>query len=169
MLKDISNVSPSFNADNLSLTALGGKNFFRYLKSFNLDQDPDLLVLSPNSHFYYDENELRRVRTLINLKKLNLIDDLDTFFKTLSGILPSNVNMIGCFAGDNTFKGNGFVSELISGFNRIVGSKADNYLNKREVSTILEKYCFHVVDMTDMHGITYFYSQHIRHPARIIA
>jgi hypothetical protein len=169
MSRSISNVSPTFNSDDFGLTAVGGKNFFRYLKNFNLSGDADLLVLSPNSHFYYDENDLGGVRTLINLKKLNLIDDPDTFFKTLSGILPSNINVIGCFTSDNNFMGNGFVSGFISRFNRIIGSKADNYLTKKEVSSILEKNGFQVVDMTDMHGITYFYSQYIRHPVRIIA
>src|SRR5665648_194429 len=83
----ISYVKPIYSPVNSGLTAVGGKNFFRYLKRFNLTKEPDLLILSPNSHFYYDANDLKNIRTLINLKKLNWIKDLDAFLQTLVGII----------------------------------------------------------------------------------
>jgi hypothetical protein len=167
MTQQVSHVKPTYNSDNLSLTAEGGINFFRYLKKFNLAGDTDLLILSPNNHFYYDENELKGVRTLINLKKLNFIDDLDTFFHTLSCILPSNANIIGCFDGNKSIVWDGFVSGLISRFNNMVDSKTNYNLDKKDVSILLNKAGFSLVDMSDMNGITYFYSQNVRHPVRI--
>ncbi|MBK8881327.1 MAG: hypothetical protein IPN67_02805 [Bacteroidales bacterium] len=100
---------PFFSADSFNLTAEGGVTFFQYLKKFNLFREPELLILSPNIHFYYDENDLKDVRTFILLRKLNLIKELDTFLDTLSHILPPDVNFVGCFSDNKTLKWNGFV------------------------------------------------------------
>ena len=75
-----------------------GKNFFRYLKNFKLSKDPDLLILPPNNHYYFDEHELSHIRTLINLKNLNLIKDLDSFLYSLGHMLSSDANFLGFFS-----------------------------------------------------------------------
>lgn len=163
----ISNRKPSFSPNNFSLTAEGGKNFFLYLKRFNLFKEQDLLILSPNIHFYYDENDFKSVRTFLILKKLNLIKDPDSFLKTVSRILPANVNFIGCFSDSKTPNGNGFLSELSTRFINILDSKIDHVMDKTDVSELLEKYGFKVVDMSEMDGLTFFYSQNVRHPVEI--
>jgi hypothetical protein len=153
-----------FNPAKFGLTAECGKNFFRYLKSFNLFKESELLMLSPNNHYYYDEHDLKSIRTLINLKKLNLIKDLDTFLQTLFRILPPNVNFIGCFSDCKTLKGNGFLSGLSARFNNLLDPRTDHNLDKKDVSELLGKYGFKVVDMTEMNGLTYFYSRNVRQP-----
>lgn len=163
----ISYGKPNFSPDNFSLTAEGGKNFSRYLKRFNLFKEQDILILSPNAHFYYDENELKSVRTFIILKKLNLIKDLDTFLNTVSHLLPANVNFIGCFSDTKAFKWNGFISDLSTRFTNILDSRTDRYLDKGEVKELLEKYSFNIVDMTEINGLTFFYSQKIHQPIEI--
>jgi hypothetical protein len=165
----ISYGKPSFSSANFSLTAESGKNFFHYLKSFNLSMGPDLLILPPNNHYYYDENDLKSVRTFTNIKKLNLIKDLDTFLHTLFGILPPNVNFIGCFADSKTLKGNGFLPGLLTRFKNLLDSKTDYNMDKKDVSELLEKFGFKVIDMTEMNGLTYFYSQNVRQPIEIRA
>jgi hypothetical protein len=165
----ISYGKPSFSSTNFSLTAESGKNFFHYLKSFNLSMGPDLLILPPNNHYYYDENDLKSVRTFTNIKKLNLIKDLDTFLNTLFGILPPNVNFIGCFTDSKTLKGNGFLSGLLTRFKNLLDSKTDYNMDKKDVSELLEKFGFKVIDMTEMNGLTYFYSQNVRQPIEIRA
>jgi hypothetical protein len=160
---------PNFSPDNFSLTAEGGKNFFRYLNRFNLFKETELLILSPNIHFYYDENDLKTVKTFIILKKLNLIEDLDTFLHTVSRILPANVNFIGCFSDSKTLNGNGFLSGLSTRFNNFLDSRTDHNLDKKDVSELLEKYGFKVVDMTEMNRLTFFYSQNVCQPIEIKA
>jgi hypothetical protein len=158
---------PIFSADNFTLTAEGGVTFFQYLKKFDLFREPELLILSPNIHFYYDENDLKDVRTFILLRKLNLIKELDTFLHTLSLILPSNVNFVGCFSDNKTLKWNGFVSNLSNKITSILDSKTDNVLDKKEVSELLEKHGFKVVDMTEMNNLILFYSQTVLRPEQI--
>jgi len=168
-IKMIPSVKPSFSPDNFSLTAEGGKNFTSYLKRFDLFKEPDILILSPNIHFYYDENDFKNVRTFIILKKLNLIKDLDTFLHTVSCILPTNVNFIGCFSDSKPFKWNGFLSELSTRLTNIMDSKTDHNIDKKDVSGLLEKSGFKVVDMTEINGLTFFYSQNVRQPIEIKA
>jgi hypothetical protein len=155
---------PFFSADNLKLTAEGGVTFFQYLKSFDLFKEPELLILSPNIHFYYDENDLKDVRTFILLRKLNLIKDLDIFLQTLALILPSNVNFVGCFSDNKTLKWNGFVSSLSNKINNILDSKTDHFLDKKDVLELLEKHGFKIVDMTEMNDLILFYSQTVLRP-----
>jgi hypothetical protein len=158
----ISSGSPNFNPDNFTLTAVGGKIFFSYLRQFNLLCEADLLMVSPNSHFYYDEEDLKSVRTLVILKKLNLIKDLDPFLKTVSHILPANVNFIGCFSDSKTLRENGFLSELSTRFNNFLDSRIVHYMDKKDVSELLGKHGFKIIDMTEINGLTFFYSRSVR-------
>jgi len=159
----------NFNTANFSLTAEEGKSIFHYLKSFNLSKEPDLLLLYPNQHYYYDENDLKNVKILIILKKLNLMKDIDTFVHTLYHILPPNINFIGCFSDSKTRKGNGFLSRLSNRFNNLLDSRTDHNIDKKYVSLLLEKYGFKIIDMTEMNGLTYFNSQNSRHNIEIRA
>jgi hypothetical protein len=158
---------PFFSSDNFNLTAEGGVTIFKYLRRFELFREPELLILSPNIHFYYDENDLKDVRTFILLRKLNLIKELDSFIKTLTLILPPDVNFVGCFSDNKTLKWNGFVSNLSNKINNILDSKTDHFLDKKDVSELLEKHGFKIVDMTEMDELILFYSKTVRPPEKI--
>ena len=40
-------------------------------------------------------------------------------------------------------------------------------MDKKDVSELLEKYGFKVIDMTEMNELTYFYSQNVSRPAKL--
>jgi hypothetical protein len=151
----------SLSSTIVNLIAEGGENLFHYLKSFNLLRDTHLIVLPSNHHYFYDENDLQGVRTIVNLKRLNLIKDLDSFLSTLRRILPSNVNFIGCFSDCKSFTGAEFFSRLSVRFNNLLDPRADRDMKKQNVTVLLEKHGFKVIDMTETDGLTYFYSQNI--------
>lgn len=162
-----SNGSTSLSPAIVNMVAEGGKNFFQYLKSLGLSKEPNLIVLSSSQHYYYDESDLRSVRTLINLKKLNLIKHLDKFLHTLFRILPQNANFIGCFSDNNSMKrNNGFPfyqpSRILDRFINLLDFKTEYKMSKNEVLELLEKHGFKIVDMTEMNGLTYFYSQNVQ-------
>jgi hypothetical protein len=159
--------NPNFSSENFSLTAEGGKNFFRYLKNFNLFSEPEIFILSPNIHFYYDENDFINIKTFVILKKLNLIKDLDTFLHTVSIILPDNVNFIGCFSDSDSSGVEEFIPNLVTRFNNFLDSRTDHSLDRKVVSKLLEKHGFQVVDMSEINKLTFFYSKHIRQSIEI--
>jgi hypothetical protein len=166
--RKISHRRTGFDPSIVTLIAEGGVNFFRYLKSLDISRETNLIVLSSKHHYYYDENDLKSVRILINLKKLNLIKHLDMFLYTLVRILPQNANFIGYFSDSKTVKGNGFqfnrFSRLLNRFNNFLDSRTDHIMNKNEVTELLERNGFKTIDMKEMDGLIYFYSQNVSRP-----
>jgi len=163
--KRVSFGSTGFSPAIVNMVAEAGINFYSYLKNIGLFGEPDLMILSSKHHYYCDGKELKSVRTLINLKKLNLIKHLDMFLFTLIRILPQNANFIGCFSDSKALKGNAFrvyrPSRLFNRFINFLDSSSDHNMDKNEVSEVLERNGFKIVDMTEMNGLTYFYSQKI--------
>ena len=155
---------PVFSPDSLTLTAEGGVTFFQYLKKFNLFREQEMLILSPNIHFYYDENDLKDVRTFILLRKLNLIKDLEVFLKTLHIILPTGVNFVGCFSDNKTLKWDGLINNISNKITNLLDFKTDHTLDKESVNELLEKYGFQTIDVTEMNDLILFYSKTIARP-----
>jgi hypothetical protein len=152
-----------------NLISEGGENLYHYLRKINLLWESNVLVIPAKHHFYYDENDLKNVGTLINLKKLNFIKDLDTFLYTLLCILPPNANFVGCFSEYKSMNEYGFPSRFMDRFYNFLDSKHDHNFDKNDVSDLLEKYGFKVVDFTEMTGLTYFYSKNVRQNLKIRA
>jgi hypothetical protein len=153
----------------VNMIAEDGESFFHYLKDLGLSRENNLVVLSSRHHYFYDEDEMKNVRTLINLRKLNLIKYLDEFLFTLVQVLPPDTKFLGCFSDCNA-SGNKSASLLHpikllkQKVNRLdfIGEKT---MNKNKVSEILESYGFKIINMTEMNGLTYFCSQNVRKPA----
>lgn len=153
----------AFNPDIVNLITEGGINFFRYIKRMGLAKEPDLLLLSSKHHYYYDESDLKKVKALINLKSLNLIKHLDSFLASLAQILPHDATFIGCFASskNNTETLSVHFSRLFTRFLNLLDSRTDRDMDKTKVAELLEAHGLKIIDMTEINGITYFYSQNV--------
>ena len=141
----------------------GGENFFLYLKKLGFSKGDNLLALSSVHHYYYDENELQGVKTLVNLKKLNHVKNLDSFLQTLLYMLPPDATFIGYFSNDKTQNQNGLSlykpSRLFGRFINFIDSRFDRILDKSQVTEALEKNGHKIIDMTEIDGLTYFCSK----------
>lgn len=157
----------------VTMIAENGESFFSYLKELGLSRDNNLVVLSSKHHYFYDEDELKNVRTLINLKKLNLIKYLDEFLFTLAQVLPPETNFLGCFS-DSKSSGKREASlfhpiRLLKRKVNSLDSSNKKSLNKDKVAEILESYGFKIINMTEINGLTYFCTQNVNKPARLRA
>jgi hypothetical protein len=139
-----------------------GEDFIQYLHWLKLDEEPNLLSLSSTHHYYYDSNDLKTVKILLNLKPLNSIKHLETFMCIMVRLLPHKSNFIGYFKNDTVnrsvfsfYHSTKFFDGMINYFD----SRTDNSLTKKEVSELLEEYKLKVVDITDINGMTYFCSR----------
>ena len=163
------------------LDAEGNKIFFHYLKWLGLAKDRNLIILSPTHHYYYEAEDLKGIKTLVNLKQLNDIKQLMDFFYNIFQILSFESYFIGCFYDKNDQ--NGFASESpkpepeIKGwaygtsninsfrlpfFNRIynkIDFRARKYLTNGTVTVLLEEAFLKVLDMSRLNGLTYFCAQ----------
>jgi len=156
-----------FNPAMVSLISEGGINFFQYLKGLNLAKESEILVLPSNHHYYYDEKELKSVRVLVNIKKLNLIKQLDIFLKNLVCLLPPNANFVGCFSDNKSMYAKGSPSyrftELCNRLINFLDDKTDHIMNKDQVLQLLERNGFRTIDMKEMNGLIYFYSKKVHY------
>jgi len=143
-----------------NLLAEGGENFYHYINWLGLGKDPNLMVLSSIHHYYYDFNDLKGIKTLINLKKLNEINHIDTFLGNVFRVLPSKANFVGCFK-DNKIRGGigaPFYQsfKLLNGMINMINSKTDKFMTRKDVIRLLETHDFRIVDMTEISNITFF-------------
>jgi hypothetical protein len=134
--------------------------------------ETDLIVLSSRKHYFYDENDLKRVRVLVNLRKLNMIKHLDMFLNTLVRILPPDTSFMGCFS-DNNDVINKSVGSRLSRFygrlNNFLDGKTYRNMTVNDVRGLLERNGFEVDNMTVMSGQTYFHSHCVQRPAELRA
>jgi hypothetical protein len=159
------NFSPEIKKDKLfsdKLVAEVDENFINYLNSHGLANEANLLVLSSKLHYYYDYEELKEVTTLINLKKLNLINHLDDFLHTLYNGLSPKTNFIGCFSDRKTPTGVNTISRFYKRFLNFLDSKVDIEIDGKGLSKRLESHGFKIIDMTEINGLTYFRTQNHR-------
>lgn len=157
----------------VTMIAEDGDNFFRYLKDLGLSRENNIVVLSSRHHYFYDENELKNVSTLINLRKLNRIKYLEEFLYTLVQVLPPDTKFLGCFSDFEVSEKSetAFVRPIKRLKLKISSLYSGNekMLNRNKVSEILESFGFKIIDMTDMNGLTYFCAQNLRKPAEMRA
>lgn len=143
-----------------TLSSEGGENFFHYVNWLGLAKDPNLMILSSIHHYYYDFNDLKGVKTIINLKQLNQINHIDAFLKNIFRVLPPKANFIGCFNDNKIHSGIAvpfyqsfkFLNSVIT----LIDSKTDRFMSRKDVIKLLESHEFRIVDMTEINKITYF-------------
>lgn len=152
-----------------NLVSEGGENFFHYINWLGLSKDPNLMILSSVHHYYYDFNDLKGVKTLINLKQLNQINHIDAFLNNVYRVLPSKANFIGCFKDNKVYSGIAvpfyqsfkFLNSLIN----IIDSKTDRFMSRKDVIRLLETHDFRIADMTEINKITYFCAESFKKSA----
>lgn len=158
----------------------GFKNFYVYLNCLGIPKDKDLIILPPAKHYYYEAEDLKDIKIVVNLKELNEISELTNFFNTIFHNLQPGSYFMGYFfdnKNQNEVKKDlrtGSKASDISDFLKdtlaikipflnmmlkIMDIKSKRYLTKRTVTSLLEDADLKVLDMTELEGLTYFCSQ----------
>jgi hypothetical protein len=157
------------------LSSEGCNNFADYIELLGFINDPDMVVLSSKHHYYYDQEELKNVNTITNLKELNKIKQIKNFLQSVRFILHQRGNLIGYFtdntqnigfrsilnSSDSDTTENGVVSmhPLLKIIFNIMGAAINIFLTKKSVRLMLEDNGFKVLDMTELNGQIYFHAQ----------
>ncbi len=155
-----------------------------YLDQMNLACESHVLVIPSTRHFFYDAEDIRGVKTIINLKQLNHVREVRDFLRNISQVLDENSRFVGCFTDNQTQNGfsykysnlprhnsekaeayeNGIESRIpfINRMYSFIDAKTNHYLTKRTVSRLLEESSLQIVSMREMNGLTYFCTQKIK-------
>ncbi len=139
-----------------------GEDFYQYLKWLQLAKMPNLLALSSLHHYYFDSDEMKKVKTLVNLKKLNNIKHLESFLNIVVRMLPQKANFVGHFKSNDQDRSVFPFYQSSKLFDRMVNymdSRTDRSLSIKEVSKLLEEHKLKIVDITEIKGMTYFCSR----------
>ncbi|HOF20900.1 MAG TPA: hypothetical protein PLO24_06575 [Bacteroidales bacterium] len=159
------------------LTEKRNEDLTNYLEWLNLADDPNLVVLSSLHHYFYDAEEMKNVKTVVNLIPLNELRDTKSFLHSVYTILTPKSNFIGSFLdikNHNSFSlrkedvddeavEHGILSKIpfINTLYNLMDSKTNRNLSKRDVMFLLENNGFKVQDITELNKITYFHSQRV--------
>jgi len=160
------------------LAAEGNDDLVNYIEWLGLDKDPNLVVLPSVHHYYYDVEEMKNVKTVVNLIQLNQIKDIRNFFHSIYLMLSPKSNFIGYFidskkqngsrAGNNHTDSEAFENGVLSKIpllNKIYGmmdSKTSKTMSSNSVSLLLEEHGFKVLDTTELNGLTYFHAKKVQ-------
>jgi hypothetical protein len=162
-IKSFIQIPALFDPAIFTLIAGVGLNFFRFLRSRGLSAEENLVVLSSKDHYSYDTDELKNVRILINLRKLNFIKHLDVFLSALVRILPPNTSFIGYFSNERHSRRSAFQnSRIILPFIRLfklIDTGTNHVMNREEVIELLWKNGFKTIAMKEINRHTYFISE----------
>jgi hypothetical protein len=185
--RDIEISFPEVNQTNPvweKMTEEGCEDFFSYIVRLGLDNDPNLIILPSTHHYFYDIEDLKEVRTVVNMKQLNYIKQIKDFMHNLYHILSHQSYFVGRFI-ERDYQ-NGFYSGMILNWHHINGnvdpvengiesripflnmmynimdSRTNRHLTKRTVTLLLGDAGFKVLDMTGLDGLTYFCAQKVK-------
>jgi hypothetical protein len=158
------------------------KIYSDYLEWLGLMSDPNIIVLSPSRHYYYDDEDLKGVTTILNLKHLNHIKEVREFLQTINQMLPGSSYFIGSFIDKRNHHGlfsnsekperqwnvdpveNGIASRfpLLNMIYDFMDSRTNNRnMTSRSVSLLLESNGMKIIDVTEINGITFFCAQKV--------
>jgi len=159
------------------------EDFFSFLTQLGLTSESRMLVIPSAHHFYYDAEELKEIETIVNLKQLNHIRDIKEFLRTISELLPQKSNFVGCFVDNKARSGfsdrysklpgydtdkaeaydNGIESRIpfINRMYSFVDLRTNRFLTRRSVTALLSECGLRVAGLTELNGMTYFYTQKI--------
>ena len=154
------------------------EDLITYLNRMGLAGEAQILVIPSTRHFFYDAEDLRGIKTVINLKQLNYVREIREFLSKISEMLPNNSSFVGCFIDNKSQTGfsdkysnlpkqlsekaeayeNGIKSRIpfINRMYSFIDAKTNRYLTKKTVSHLLEECSLQLVGMTELNGLTYF-------------
>jgi hypothetical protein len=171
---------PTVNPVYDELVVDGHEDFYSYLDWLGLAKKTDLLILTASHHYYFEIEDLKNVKTVVNLNQLNNMKRLNDFLQAISSVMPVKCHFIGCFTdnkiqnifvspkkpvyqidsdGNNSEIESGPWSSFLNMLYGIIDSKTNRYLTKKAVHAMLEETGLKILDITEFNGLTYFCTQ----------
>jgi hypothetical protein len=171
-------ISPIF----AKLAEEGQEDYYNYLDWLGLAKDPDFLILASSHHYYFENEDLKTIKTVVNLKQLNDIIRIEDFLNTIHSVLPLKCYFVGSFTDNRNQNGSsvpsnqlqnkitekfarfrkrgaGSITPLLNMLNNIFEPGANKYMTEKTVRLLFQNTGLKILDLTDFKGITYFCTQ----------
>jgi hypothetical protein len=166
------------------LVAEGCENFFKYFELLGIANDPNIVVLPSSHHYYYDTEDMKEVKIVVNMKHLNHIKNVKDFLHSIYHILSHQSFFVGIFidrkyqsgffsiSAMNQSQNGGNVDAIENGIEsripflnmmyNIMDLKTNRNLSKQAVTLLVSDAGFKVLNMTEISGLTYFCIQKVK-------
>ncbi|HKK43749.1 MAG TPA: hypothetical protein VJ963_15130 [Bacteroidales bacterium] len=138
------------------LVAEDNGNFVDYLEWLGMLNGEKILVLPARQHYFYDVEDFEDIKAIVNLRKLNLIRDLDLFLENIYDIMQPGTELIGCFNDKRSGKETSLGTRVYKKMINFLDSRIDQDINKKSLVKTFLSNGFSVIDMTEINGLTYF-------------
>lgn len=160
------------------------EDLIEYLDRMGLINEGDLLVIPSTRHYFYDAEDMKSIKTVVNLRQLNHVREVREFLRNIVDLLPAKSNFVGCFVDNKVQNGfsdkysnlpreisekaeaweNGIESRIpfINRMYSFIDSRTNRYLTKRAATHLLEECGLQIIGMTELNGLTYFWTQKIK-------
>jgi hypothetical protein len=139
-------------------------NIYDYVNKHKLIKHNNVLFLSNKYFYYYDKDEMKTIKTIVFLKKLNEIKDLNDTVRDLYDVLNKNSIFCGKFIDNkyinNVLKFNKY-NKLFEILYNLIDERNDRLLSIKIVTTCLNTYNFKILNMSEINGVTYFHAKKI--------
>jgi len=154
------------------------QDLIRYLEEMGPVNETSILVIPSSRHYFYDAEDMKGVKTVVNLKQLNYVREIRDFLHSISKMLPQESQFVGCFIDNRTQNGfsdkysnlprnlsekaeayeNGIESRIpfINRMYSFIDLKTNRYLTRKTVSNLLEECSLQLIGMAEINGLTYF-------------
>jgi hypothetical protein len=152
-----------------------------YLEGMGMDAERAILVIPSSRHYFYDAEDMKGVKTIVNLKQLNYVREIRDFLHKISELLPQDSSFVGCFIDNKSQSGfsdkysnlpknisekaeayeNGIESRIpfINRMYSFIDLKTNRYLTRKTVTNLLEECSLQLIGMTELNGVTYFHTR----------
>lgn len=135
---------------------LKDRNFSYYLNTLSIEEDSNVLILSPVHHYYYNFEEIKDVRILVHTKELNKITELKRFVNNTIHVLSDDSKFIGCFRDTQFRKSVLYRSRLFYWLIHCMDVQIYRSMSRKQVMKLFTKLGLEFLDMTEIDGLTYF-------------
>lgn len=159
----------------------GHENYYNYLDWLGLAKGLDFLILTSSHHYYFENEDLKAIKTVVNLEKLNNIKGIKDFLHSIYHVLPKKCYFIGSFIDNKNYNGifsftkkyhDGIAGRVVN-LEKNIGqwssflymayhlfdSKTNRYMTERTVRLLFTNSGLKVLDITEFNGLTYFCTQ----------
>ena len=132
-------------------------NLYTYIKTNKLKK---ILFLSTKSYFY-EADELLKIKSIVFLKKLNDIIHLDRIIENVYHSAPVDTIICGSFINTEIAEVGHYrkLFEMMYNFLVLNGNRT---LSLKRVISYLTAYNFKLLNVSEINGVTYFHAKKIK-------
>jgi hypothetical protein len=138
-------------------------NFIEYLSRMGFLGESELLVLSQENNYCFSQSNLKDLKVLVILKRLDKLRHPGTFLNIIGRLVPFGAYLVGCFTPINSFPGekraylhSPYAEKRTTGNYEIISGL---YTGRLNIPGMLVPLGFKIIDTTEIKGLTYISCQ----------